>query len=125
VILYEDPEACRRSSQWRKKCREALKMLKGRALSIVLLLLPLSTVHAQTTIDAAKITCQQFVLMKVASPEKIAIWLSGYYHGKRGSTSIDVEQLKEQAKNVRNYCIYKDKGGTLMEAVEKLMSPGK
>jgi len=100
-------------------------MLKGRSLGIAFLLFPLSTVQAQTTIDAAKITCKQFVLMQVASPENIAIWLSGYYHGKRGSTSIDVEQLKEQAQNVRNYCIYKDKGGTLMEAVEKLMPPGK
>jgi acid stress chaperone HdeB len=101
-----------------------LKMLKGRLLSIVLSLISLSTAQAQTTIDAAKITCKQFVLLQVAHPETIAIWLSGYYHGKRGSTSIDVEQLKEQAKNVRNYCIYKDKGGTLMEAVEKLMPPG-
>jgi acid stress chaperone HdeB len=100
-------------------------MLKGRLLSIVLSLLALSTAQAQTTIDAAKITCKQFVLLQVASPEHIAIWLSGYYHGKRGNTSIDVEQLKAQAQKVRNYCIYKDNGGTLMEAVEKLMPPGK
>jgi len=100
-------------------------MLKGGQLSIILSLLSLSTALAQTTIDAAKITCKQFVLLEVASPENIAIWLSGYYHGKRGSTSIDVEQLRKQAQNVRNYCLYKDKGGTLMEAVEKLMPPGK
>jgi acid stress chaperone HdeB len=107
------------------KAAGGVKMLKGRSLGIVFLLLPLSTAQAQTTIDAAKITCKQFVLMNVASPENIAIWLSGYYHGKRGSTSIDVEQLKEQAQKVRNYCIYKDNGGTLMEAVERLMTPGK
>jgi acid stress chaperone HdeB len=100
-------------------------MRKGRLLSIVLLLLSPSPAQAQTTIDAAKITCKQFVLLQVASPDNIAIWLSGYYHGKRGSTSIDVEQLKEQAQKVRNYCIYKDQGGTLMEAVEKLMPPGR
>jgi acid stress chaperone HdeB len=104
---------------------EVPKMLNARLLSIILSLLALSTAQAQTTIDAAKITCKQFVLLQVANPETIAIWLSGYYHGKRGSTSVDVEQLKEQAKNVRNYCIYKDEGGTLMEAVEKLMPPGK
>ena len=81
--------------------------------------------QAQETIDVAKITCEQYIGNDVADPDKISIWLSGYYHGKRGSTAIDVEQLKEQAKNVRNYCIYKDKGGTLMEAVEKLMPSGK
>ena len=83
------------------------------------------TAHAQTTIDVAKITCKQYVLLKVADPEKIAIWLSGYYHGKRDSTTIDVQQLKDQPDQVRTYCLYKDKGGTVMEAVEKLFSPGK
>jgi hypothetical protein len=36
---------------------------------------------AQTTIDVAKITCEQLVLLKVADPNHIAIWLSGYYNG--------------------------------------------
>jgi acid stress chaperone HdeB len=86
------------------------------------MLVALSTAQAQTTIDVAKITCEQFVTAKVASPENIAIWLSGYYHGKQGTTIIHVEQLKEQPRKVETYCLYKDKGGTLMEAVEKLLS---
>jgi acid stress chaperone HdeB len=84
-------------------------------------LLVASMAQAQTTIDVAKITCKQFVLITVAEPEYIAIWLSGYYHGKRNSTSVDVQQLKEFARKVKDYCLYNDKGGTLMEAVEKLL----
>jgi acid stress chaperone HdeB len=83
-------------------------------------LLAASIAQAQTTIDVAKITCDQFVLITVAEPEQIAIWLSGYYHGKRNST-IDVQQFKDYARKVRAYCLYDDKGGTLMEAVEKVM----
>src|SRR5215471_17168698 len=89
------------------------------AALLVLLSMP-PTARAQTTIDVSKITCDQYILLKVADPEKIAIWLSGYYHAKRGSTTIDIELLKDQPEKVRNYCLYKDKGGTVMEAVEKL-----
>jgi hypothetical protein len=89
------------------------------ATLLILLSMP-PTARAQTTIDVSKITCDQYILLKVADPEKIAIWLSGYYHAKRGSTTIDIELLKDQPEKVRNYCLYKDKGGTVMEAVEKL-----
>ena len=71
---------------------------------------------AQTTIDVAKITCEQLVLLKVADPDHIAIWLSGYYHGKRNTTTVDVEQLKDTARKVLSYCLYNK--GTVMEAVE-------
>ena len=91
-----------------------------RTAALVVLLLMAPTARAQTTIDVSKITCDQYILLKVADPEKIAIWLSGYYHAKRGSTTIDVQLLKDQPEKVRNYCLYKDKGGTVMEAVEKL-----
>jgi acid stress chaperone HdeB len=83
---------------------------------------PATTGLAQTTIDVAKITCKQLVLMKVADPDHLAIWLSGYYNGKRNTTTVEVEQLKETARKVRSYCLYK---GTVMEAVESLMATAK
>jgi len=102
-----------------------MKSMTAMRLSLVSMMLVLSTAQAQTTIDVAKITCKQFILLQVADPENIAIWLSGYYHGARNSTIIDVQLLKDQAQQVRTYCIYKDKGGTVMEAVEKVLSSGK
>jgi acid stress chaperone HdeB len=86
--------------------------------------LALSTAQGQTTTDVAKITCDQFVSATVAPSDNIAIWLSGYYHGKRGSTIIDVQKLKEQPEKMMSYCLYTDKGATVMEAVEKLLSKG-
>jgi acid stress chaperone HdeB len=100
-------------------------MVKASRLAILAWLLALSAVQAQTTIDVAKITCKQFILLEVANPEDIAIWLSGYYHGKRDATTVDVQLLKDQARQVRTYCLYKDNGGTLMEAVEMVISPKK
>ena len=96
--------------------RNANHMLVGLLLASV----PLAPCLAQTTIDVAKITCEQLVLMKVADPDHIAIWLSGYYSGKRNTTAIDVEQLKETARKVRSYCLYNK--GTVMEAVESQMA---
>jgi hypothetical protein len=100
-------------------------MLRGSRLGILAALVAFSTAQAQTAIDVAKITCKQFVLLKVADPKYIAIWLSGYYNGKRGTTTVDVESLEDRAQQIKTYCLYKDKGGTVMEAVEKVFPPDK
>ena len=106
------------------KLMRNIKMVRSTWLGLLLMLLALSTAQAQTTIDVAKITCDQFVAATVASPDNIAIWLSGYYHGKRGSTIIDVQKLKEQPQKMMSYCLYTDKGATVMEVTEKLLSRG-
>lgn len=59
-----------------------------------------SSVQAQVTVDVAKMTCGQFATYKVASPKNIAIWLSGYYHGKRGDTLVDTQQLDEDTDKI-------------------------
>jgi hypothetical protein len=80
--------------------------------------------RAQTTIDVAKITCEQLTLMKVADPDHIALWLSGYFSAKLNKTTVDVERLKEHAKEVKTYCLYNNKG-TVMQAVESLLAKEK
>jgi HdeA/HdeB family len=105
------------------RCREErIVAIKGAWSGITSALLAVSVAQAQTTIDIAKISCEQFVLMKVAPPDYIAVWLNGYYNGKRNSTTVDVQQLKDNAQKVKRYCLYNK--GTLMEAVEKVLSPG-
>jgi hypothetical protein len=89
-------------------------------MGLMLGVLALSEGQAQTTIDVAKITCEQLTLLKVADPDYIAIWLSGYYNAKRNSTVIDVEGLKDHARKVKSYCLYNNRG-TVMEAVQKLL----
>jgi acid stress chaperone HdeB len=99
--------------------------IRGVRLGIALTLFAVLPAQAQTTIDAAKITCRQLILLKVASPDIIVTWLSGYYHGKQGNTTIDVEQLKDQPQKLTNYCLYEGRQETLMEAVEHMLSSGK
>jgi acid stress chaperone HdeB len=95
--------------------------MQGAWWGTILPLLVASGAQAQTTIDVAKISCEQFVMLKVGvPPEDLAIWLSGYYHGKRSDTLIEVQKLKDDAQKVRSYCLYNK--GTLMEAVEKVLS---
>ena len=91
-------------------------------LMLALLLVP--TAQAQVSLDVSKITCEQFVLWKVTDPDKIAIWLSGYHHAKRGNTILDTKGLEENTSKLRDYCRNNFKV-TVMQAVETLLSASK
>jgi acid stress chaperone HdeB len=100
-------------------------MLKRLSIFMVLLPITSSPLSAQVTIDVAKITCQQFATYKVAHPDRIAIWLDGYAHGKRGEDLIvDTQVLAGKADEVKNYCI-KNPDVLLMQAVETLFGSGR
>jgi acid stress chaperone HdeB len=90
------------------------------ALHLILALLAIPQARAQVSVDVAKITCEQFILWKVTDPQNIAIWLSGYYNGKRGNTVIDTQRLKENTNKVRDYCRENLKL-TVMQAVETVL----
>jgi len=92
--------------------------------ALVLALAPCSVAHSQVTIDVAKITCDQYLLFKVTDPRNIAIWLSGYYHGKRNDTILDTQQLAAYADKVRSFCLQKSQA-TVMQAVESIIGPAK
>src|SRR5579871_2337709 len=100
----------------------------GKAIGVLIVasacVIAISDCKAQMTMDISKLTCEQFVVMRVANPHYVAIWLNGYYNGKRGNTVIDVEQFKDNMKTVKRYCLYNNKG-TVMEAVETLMKPAR
>jgi acid stress chaperone HdeB len=91
-------------------------------LALALATFAAPSASAQVTIDVARITCDQLILFKVAQPHDIAMWLSGYYNGRRNSTLVDVEKLKEYTDSVEKYCINNRKV-TVMEAVEKVLGP--
>jgi hypothetical protein len=101
----------------------------GKTTTVVLALataLGPATVQAQVVIDVAKITCGQYVRAKIATPDNIAIWLSGYYHGQRGSQTLDLQTLQDNVNKIRDYCIVQDNSNVpVVKAVEKLMGVGK
>ena len=100
-------------------------MIKWKWSGPMLAMLVATIAQAQTPIDVAAISCDQFLVTTVASPDDIAIWLSGYYNGRRNNTVIDVQQLKDHAQKVKSHCLYSGKGQKLMEVVEKLLPTSK
>jgi hypothetical protein len=99
-------------------------MQKGAPLFVGLLLLVISPANAQVAIDVTKINCQQFATYKVAHPDRLAIWLDGYFHGKRGDLSVDTQELDASTDKLKQYCL-KNPEVLLMQAVETLFGAGK
>jgi hypothetical protein len=70
----------------------------------LMLVATLRPAHAQVTLDVAKITCDQFLLFRVADPRDISLWLSGYYNGQNKNTILDPQSLKDHFDKVKDYC---------------------
>ena len=85
--------------------RSIRSMLVILGVIFALALEPVPAAQAQVALDVSKLTCEQFLGYKITTGEKIAIWLSGYHHGKRGGGSLDVHGLIANAKKLRSYCI--------------------
>ena len=80
--------------------------------------------HAQVTVDVSKITCEQLYKYKLATADNIAIWLSGFHHGKRSDTIIDAQALKSNAKKLVRYC-FRNPETLVMQAVESVLGEKK
>ncbi|HEX2335434.1 MAG TPA: HdeA/HdeB family chaperone, partial [Hyphomicrobiaceae bacterium] len=80
-----------------------MKTPKTALSGLLLVLLTGMPVNAQVTLDVSKITCEQFWLRKVADPDKVALWISGYVNGKRGNTVIDTQQLGRNVRRLTEY----------------------
>ena len=94
-------------------------------VSIGVLLSSVLPVQGQTTIDASKITCAQFVHSVVGNPRTLGAWLSGFYHGKQDSRVIGLQDFEENLSKLEQFC-YQEKNFKMpvMQAIEKLFSPG-
>ena len=58
--------------------------------------------QAQVTVDISKITCEQFNVLQKA--DSMAIWLSGYFHGQRRESVIDVNAFEDKVRDFRAAC---------------------
>jgi hypothetical protein len=82
--------------------------------------------HAQVMVEIAKITCQQYLAFSIADPRDINIWLSGYFHGKRGSTALEPQLLKQDAEKLKAECLRQDNSNLpVLQVIEKAMARGK
>ncbi len=93
---------------------------------LILTLFLASSAQAQVSIDASKITCDQFVHAKVGTPRTLAAWLSGYYHGKGNNPIVDTQTFEANLNKLRNFC-YNEKNFKLpvMEAIERVIRPNR
>jgi acid stress chaperone HdeB len=80
--------------------------------------------RAQVMLDVSKVTCEQFAGYKITTPENVAIWLSGYYHGKRGNTVVDMQKLLADTKTMQRYCLQNPQT-LVMNAVEAVLGVDK
>jgi len=71
-----------------------------------------------------KLRASNFFSTTITNPNNIAIWISGYYNGKRNNTVFDVQEMQKHVENVKNYCV-KNYNTTVMQAVETLFSDKK
>src|SRR5215831_18630521 len=77
----------------------------GFVSALIFVLGTVPAARAQLMLDVSKITCDQFAGYKITTPQNIAIWLNGYYNGKRSNTVIDMQKLTENTKTLERYCI--------------------
>ena len=74
-------------------------------LSAALLMVLFATAtNAQLTLDITKVTCRQFLTGSVVPRKSMILWLSGYYHGKRGATTVDIGSIEPNASKLDDYC---------------------
>ena len=81
--------------------------------------------QAQVSVDVAKITCRQLFFDKMISPNEksLALWLSGYYNGKRNNTILDLGALARNVDKVEDYCRM-NQDEMVMDAVNKALGSG-
>lgn len=82
----------------------------------------LAPARGQVTVDVSKITCEQFRSYSVTDPKNIALWLSGYYNGRRNNTIVSVSSFTENLDKLKDYCITHETT-TVMNAVESILGP--
>src|SRR5262245_7323607 len=76
---------------------------------------------AQLTLCTSKFTRDQCLTYKIKKPQDSAMWVNGYYHGKRGDVALDTQKLVESARKLRDYC-RQNRQTLVLEAVETLFA---
>ena len=93
--------------------------------SALFLFAQIPTIQAQETLDVAKITCEEFLMEKLASPSRdVVLWLSGYYNGKRNNTIIEPQTIKQNEEKVTSYC-FQHRETTVMDAAKNVLGSDK
>jgi acid stress chaperone HdeB len=100
---------------------EVIMKLRLLLTSALFVLAQIPAPQAQVTVDVAKITCEEFMMQKLAwTSRDIELWFSGYFHGTRNNPIVDVETTKENEEKL-NSCCYKHGEATVLDAVKNVL----
>jgi acid stress chaperone HdeB len=104
---------------------EAAVMHRINAIFLIMFLAA-PAARAQVTIEVSKITCEQYLSFSVADPRDINIWLSGYYHGKEGTTVFEPHRLRETAEKLKAECLAQANSKLpVMQVMQKVLGSSK
>jgi len=69
--------------------------------------------------DASKLTCKEVGAMAPAKSIAVAMWVTGYVHGKAGNPTVDSDKAHANAEKVAAYC-KSNPASTVADALEAL-----
>jgi acid stress chaperone HdeB len=69
--------------------------------------------------DMSKLTCKDVADMPVGKTVAVAMWVSGYVHGKAGNPKIDGDKAAANAEKIADYC-KKNPSSTIASAIDAL-----
>jgi acid stress chaperone HdeB len=95
------------------------------ALLCLAAILACGSAQAQVTLDLAKVTCDQWAGYKITNPQNIALWLSGYQHGRQGATQLDTQRLTADVDKLRSFCLTNPTVPVMDAAAKVLLSEKK
>lgn len=89
------------------------------ALALTASFLTLGHQAMAAEIDMSKLKCSAVSDMPAARKSAIAMWMSGYVHGRAGNPMVDTRAIRENAKRLGDYCS-KNADSTVMGAIEQI-----
>ncbi|KWV49828.1 hypothetical protein AS156_14950 [Bradyrhizobium macuxiense] len=63
-----------------------------------------SPVHAQTSVDMARITCAQYLAMSTGDSAVFSAWMSGWFNQKKGYAFVDLNAYARNVASVKAWC---------------------
>jgi acid stress chaperone HdeB len=69
--------------------------------------------------DLTALTCKDVAGMSAAKTVGVALWVSGYLHGKAGNAMVDGDKMEANAQKIADYC-KSNADATLASAIKSL-----
>lgn len=79
-----------------------------------------STAQDKMVVDISKMTCAEFTKLGLQDFIGVTMWISGYYNASVRNSVIDIYQVAQAAKTVKDQCATSPRA-TVMSAAERAL----